>query len=89
MFKRFPKKWVFGAMLLELLILTFSNPTKLVSSLVDEPQTRVNYMSIVPALPSESVSMHRTPAANVKTSPAKPATEGPTVVVDKPPQPVI
>ena len=90
--KRFPKKLVLAAVLLELLILTLANPTKLISALNPEPETKVNFMSIAPALPNESISgyrVYRTPAMNVRTAPAKPVTEGPTVVVDKPPQPVI
>jgi len=90
--KRFPKKLVFAAIVLELLLLTLSNPTKLLSSLTDnDAPVRVNFMSIQPALPNASMHMrpfYRPPAAT-KISPAKPVTEGPTVVLAEPPQPVI
>lgn len=90
--KRFPKKLVLAAVVLELMILTLSNPTKLLSSLSDnDPPVRVNFMSIQPALPNASVhwkSVHR-PAAATKAVQAKPVTEGPTVVLAEPPQPVI
>jgi hypothetical protein len=90
--KRFPKKLVFAAVVLELLILTLSNPTKLLSSLSDnDPPVRVNFLSIQPALPNASMhvkALHR-PVAATKAVSAKPVTEGPTVVVAEPPQPVI
>lgn len=95
MTNRFPKKLVLVAVVLELLILTLtlSHPTKLFSSLSAEPQPRVNFMSIAPALPNASVSrmqpVHRAPGAMSLKAPGKRYTEGPTVVLDKPPQPVI
>ena len=102
MTRRFPKKLVVLAGVLELLILTVANPTKLVSSMKAEPEVRVNFMSMAPALPNASGSTMKVvrpataptaaaPVVNVKGFPARPFTvdDGETIVVEKAPQPVL